>query len=114
MKKTIIAAAACLSLLSGVAIAAPGDNLASVADAHFSKGSNGITYVDGIVTNTTDHTLSMQSVKINLLKDGIVVGDTIGLGQNIEAGQRWKLHAPVNASETPDSFKVTEVLQLPH
>lgn len=114
MKKTIIAAATCMSLLSGLAIAAPGDNIASVTDAHFSKASNGISYVDGIVTNNTDHTLTMQSVKINLLRDGIVVGDTIGMGQNIEAGQRWKLHAPVNASETPDSFKITEVVQLPH
>ena len=114
MKKTIIAAATCLSLLSGLAIAAPGDNLASVADAHFSKASNGITYVVGIVTNTTEHTLTMQSLKINLLRNGNVVGDTIGMGQNIEAGQRWKLHAPVNASEIPDSFKVTEVVQLPY
>lgn len=86
---------------------------AKVTDLHITKDSNGNSYIDGLVTNTSDHVLTTMAVKFNLLKDGVVVADTIGAAQNIQPGQSWKLHAVYPDTDKPDSFKVTEVIALP-
>ncbi|MDT3518165.1 FxLYD domain-containing protein [Escherichia coli] len=49
-------------------------------------------------------------VKFNLLKDGVVIGQTIDTASNLEPGQKWKIQAFINTfNGSPDSFKVTEV-----
>ncbi|WP_099350907.1 FxLYD domain-containing protein [Erwinia amylovora] len=87
---------------------------AKVTDLHTAKDSNGISYVDGLVQNTSDHVLTMMAVKVNLLKNGVVVADTIGMAQNIQPEQSWKLHAAYPDTDKPDTFQVTEVMTLPH
>ena len=45
-----------------------------------------------------------------MLKDGVVIGQTIDAASNLEPGQKWKIQAFINTfNDKPDSFKVTEV-----
>ncbi|WP_370429446.1 FxLYD domain-containing protein [Klebsiella aerogenes] len=49
-------------------------------------------------------------MKFNLLQNNTVVGQTIAMVENLEAGQNWKVQAPYNSfAVKPDSFKVTEI-----
>lgn len=114
MKKIFTAAMLSLLVASAGAYADSNNPHAKVTDLHTTKDSNGISYIDGLVTNTTDHVLTMMWVEFNLLKDGVVVADTIDVARNIQPGQSWKLHASYPDTDKPDSFKVTKVTTLPN
>ncbi|MGP1065217.1 FxLYD domain-containing protein [Serratia sp. CY56810] len=113
MKKVFTAAILSLLVTSAGAYADVNNPHAKVTDLHTVKDSDGITYVDGLVKNTSDHVLTTMMVKVNLLKDGIVVASTAQTVDNIKPGQSWKLHAGYPDTDKPDTFEVTEIMTLP-
>ncbi|MGX5056709.1 hypothetical protein ACWKX9_24155 [Enterobacter asburiae] len=46
-----------------------------------------------------------------MLKDNVVIGQTVDTFNNIEPGQKFAINAPYDSIDLhPDSFKVTEVI----
>lgn len=98
------------AMVSGSVFAADGSQQVSLSDLRFSTTPNGMQQIEGNGINTTSQTLKHVFVKFNLLQNNTVVGQTIAMVENLEAGQNWKVQAPYNSfAVKPDSFKVTEV-----
>jgi len=63
---------------------------------HKAITENGIGYISGKIKNNTDEQLSYLEVDINLYdKDGVQVGDTMDIVQNLGARGTWEFKAPV-------------------
>lgn len=76
-------------------------------------GRNGRRYKRDAYQNTSSKTLANVIIKINLLKDDVVIGQAGDFVSNIEPGQKFVINASFNSIELhPDSFKVTEVTAL--
>ncbi|HDG1673104.1 TPA: hypothetical protein PFE07_002560 [Kluyvera cryocrescens] len=113
MKKVFTAAMLGLLVTSAGAYADVNNPHAKVTDLHTAKDSDGISYVDGLVKNTSDHVLTTMVVKVHLLKDGVVVASTAQAVDNIKPGQSWKLHAGYPDTDKPDTVEVADIMTLP-
>ncbi|BBV46969.1 FxLYD domain-containing protein [Citrobacter portucalensis] len=110
MKKNLRNIIFSVAMVSGSVLAADGNQQVSLSDLRFATTPNGMQQIEGNGVNSTNQTLKHVFVKFNLLQNNAVVGQTIAMVENLEAGQSWKLQAPYNSfSINPDSFKVTEV-----
>ncbi len=97
-------------VVSSSVLAADGSQQVSLSDLRFVTTPNGMQQIEGNGVNTTNQTLKHVFVKFNLLQSNAVVGQTIAMVENLEAGQNWKVQAPYNSfAVKPDSFKVTEI-----
>ncbi|EPE4835609.1 FxLYD domain-containing protein [Yersinia enterocolitica] len=110
MKKTLRNIIFTVAMVSGSVLAVDGSQQVSLSDLRFATTPNGMQQIEGNGINITSQTLKHVFVKFNLLQNNTVVGQTIAMVENLEAGQRWKVQAPYNSfAVKPDSFKVTEV-----
>ncbi|HCM9621432.1 FxLYD domain-containing protein [Klebsiella sp. C228] len=111
MMKTVLKAALITALVTGPVIAADGTGKVQLSDLHFATAANGIQQVEGTGTNVSGGPVKTVIVKINLLQNGTVIGNTAAMAENLEPGQQWKIQAPYDSTTIkPDSFKVTELL----
>ena len=111
MKKSIKGVCLYLALIAG-ATAAGNDNV-QLSNLHFQSTQNGLQIIQGLGQNTSSKTLANVIIKINLLKDDVVIGQAGDFVTNIEPGQKFVINASYNSIELhPDSFKVTEVTAL--
>ena len=77
---------------------------------HVENTPSGTKAIVGYAENKSNSVVKNAYVKFNLLKDGVVIGQTIDTASNLEPGQKWKIQAFINTfNGSPDSFKVTEV-----
>lgn len=110
MKKILRNTILAVALVSGSVAAADGNQQISLSELRFTTTPNGMQQIEGNGVNTTSQTIKHVFVKFNLLQNNVVVGQTIAMVENLEAGQGWKVQAPYNSfAVKPDSFKVTEV-----
>ena len=98
-----------LSIASCHALAA-GNSQIALSHLHMENTPNGMSAIVGYAENKSNSVVKNAYVKFNLLKDGVVIGQTIDTESNLEPGQKWKIQAFINTfNDKPDSFKVTEV-----
>ena len=109
MKLKNIILSTVLSIASCHALAVDNSQIA-LSNLHMENTPNGMSAIVGCAENTSNSVVKNAYVKFNLLKDGVVIGQTIDAASNLEPGQKWKIQAFINTfNDKPDSFKVTEV-----
>lgn len=109
MKKIINGMCLYLALVTGAMAA--GNNNVQLSDLHFQTAKDGLQVVQGLGQNTSSETLQYIIIRINLLKDNVVIGEAEDAFNNIEPGQKFAINAPYDGIDLhPDSFKVTEVI----
>ncbi|EFE4913809.1 TPA: hypothetical protein OMI58_004943 [Escherichia coli] len=100
---TVLSIACCHAL-------AAGNSRIALSNLHMENTPNGMSAIVGYAENKSNSVVKNAYVKFNLLKDGVVIGQTIDTASNLEPGQKWKIQAFINTfNDKPDSFKVTEV-----
>ena len=100
---TVLSIASCHAL-------AVGNSQIALSNLHVENTPSGTKAIVGYAENKSNSVVKNAYVKFNLLKDGVVIGQTIDTASNLEPGQKWKIQAFINTfNGSPDSFKVTEV-----
>lgn len=100
---TVLSIACCHAL-------AAGNSQIALSNLHMENPPNGMSAIVGYAENTSNSVIKNAYVKFNLLKDGVVIGQTIDTASGLEPGQKWKIQAFINTfNDKPDTFKVTEV-----
>lgn len=93
MKKVLATAL----LLAAAFNAHAGNNALQISDLQVSTEPNGIQFVTGAATNTSNAPIKSAFVRFNLYDaQNNLVGNTIANGENIAPGDRWvfKAYAP--------------------
>ncbi|MFO7444207.1 FxLYD domain-containing protein [Escherichia coli] len=100
---TVLSIASCHAL-------AVGNSQIALSNLHVENTPSGTKAIVGYAENKSNSVVKNAYIKFNLLKDGVVIGQTIDTASNLEPGQKWKIQAFINTfNGSPDSFKVTEV-----
>jgi hypothetical protein len=72
--------------------------------------SNSLSAITGYAHNDTTVMQKRVFVKFNLYKGNTAIGQTLGVGKDIEPGEYWKVTALIDTLKgKPDRYKVTDI-----